>query len=265
MKNKKNLVLFVFLIILMFISACTNKIAKSNSQDIPIEITQPTQERTKDLSANIVIEGVSDIPTDYVNFPSIMIENTGDYPISMSIDVGIISYNNVLHKSNNVIFLSGTDSIETIYPGEKLRGKLNYAYTEEFRHNWKIKVDLRNGASADIIATAIKCLSVSCDDEQQQIREPPKQAIPWEEFFEECKKKYPSTQWNNPSLAEKFTDECERDYAKEFVLLDWCDKIKDRAIQQECYFNIAVVRRDPGICQAFFIGGEKTDCLRSVR
>ena len=138
-------------------------------------------------------------------------------------------------------------------------------YEEDTQHNWRLVVELRNGASAKIIASDTKCLSRSCDDVIEIKRPEMKQQIPWDEFFAECKKKFPENQFKTPALGEKFTDECEKDYASEYGLLEWCDKVKDRALEEQCYIGVAIARRDPSVCQSLLIGDRREDCFRSVR
>lgn len=257
------LILFVFALLL---SGCTTtpKTGSQSKELVVVEtLSKQTSPESSPFSANVVIEDPSQ-DKENVGWPSIMVENTGTYPIDVSIDVSVMKGSTIIDKQNNVIFNAGDNSIRQIYPGEAVKGTLNYLYQEDVQHDWKLKVDLRNGASAKIIASDTVCLAFSCYDlpsEREPVEE--KEIVAWDTYFEECRQKYPQGQWNNGALAQKFTDECIRDYAVEFVLLEECEQIKDYALEDECYFKLALARDDSGVCDLLF-GDQKIRCIRSV-
>src|SRR3989344_6151908 len=256
--------IIIALILLFVISACNTSPSNTLSQNNNQQVIQ----QESSFSAKVSIEDPNQIGDDTVNFPSITLENTGSNTIYLSIDVSVLRREELLDKANGVLFMTGAggDFIQTLIPGEKVKGQLNYAYQKEIKHNDKLKVEIRNGRSATVITEDVICLSNSCDDivRTQLVPKKKEPFVEWEVFLTECRTKWSETQWKNPTLAQRYMSECQRDYGSKYGLVEYCDKIKDRMIQEECYFNVAIETGDGTICSKL-LGEKKSKCRNSAR
>ncbi|MDP4012947.1 MAG: cupredoxin domain-containing protein [Candidatus Nanoarchaeia archaeon] len=152
------------LVLLILLNGCASN---SNQLNVDEGASEPPIGK---LSASIEIKEIAEISSDTVNFPKITLENTGDLPIDISFEVSLLKGEEILDKATGVLFMSaiGSNFINEIMPGEKVIGTLNYANSEEIKHNFKLKIDLKNVASSNIIASVTKCLSRSCDDVEEK-------------------------------------------------------------------------------------------------
>ena len=94
--------------------------------------------------------------------------------------------------------------------------------------------------------------------------EEPKSVISWDEFFNQCRTRYPETRWNNPTLAQGYLDECESDYAEKYGLLEYCHKVDDLNMRDNCYLGVAIKKQDQEICRQYLTGSRKTECVKSI-
>ena len=212
-------------------------------------------------SAKLVIEDDSDSGT-YTHNPSIFIENTGSNIIKASIDVSILEGNKLLQKENNVLFLAGIgESIDEIYPGESVRGYLNYMDDKDTRYDWKLQVDLRNGASAKIITSDYACLNLGCEDIKNVKLKEVEELIPWEEYFEQCISGLAKTTY----LSNKnyYIDECESEYSVRFNLPEYCEKVDDFDKKTYCWKRLAVNNYNEEFCENLH-GVDNLECIRNV-
>ncbi len=81
--------------------------------------------------------------------------------------------------------------------------------------------------------------------------------VPWEDFFEECKAEYSKSIF----LANKnyYTDKCEKEYAKEFNLPEYCEKIADRDESENCWLALALQNNDINLCTPLKPSGTSAD------
>ena len=92
-------------------------------------------------------------------------------------------------------------------------------------------------------------------------------AVPWEQFFEECKAKYPPQYFKAP-LVYKWTDECEKEYAKTYNLPEYCEKVQDKEKLFNCWFQLATEWQNEKYCdklKGLVATDEVADCRGSVR
>ncbi len=81
---------------------------------------------------------------------------------------------------------------------------------------------------------------------KEKIAEEEKEIIPWETFLEECQAGYAKTIF----LSDKqyYTDVCEKEYAIEFNLPEYCEKLTDLTQIDNCWATLARHNKDDKYC-----------------
>ena len=265
---KLKLSLGILLISLIFLVGCSPKeyVCSDSSVVSSPEECGTTEVLSEDTglakhSAILIIEDPSDSEY-YTHEPSLFIENTGDSVIKISLDVSILDGDKLLQKDNNFLFLTGSiDSIDLIYPGESVRGYLNYMDDRETKYNWKLQVDLRDGSSAKIITSDYACLNLGCEDIKEVKLKEVEEVIPWEDYLEECTSKLAKTTY----LSNKnyYIDECESEYSVRFNLPEYCELVDDMSKSLYCWKRLAVNNGNEDFCDNLH-GADNLECIRNV-
>ncbi len=281
-------IIYVFLLFLLVISACNqNPYKREGNPEVqqpesqPPQTTEPQQiqeplvgqvgifVKASDVAYQVVrVKDVKRVGTSQVGknadgvyiLLDMMIQNDGTIPKTIDhsmfylVDNQKRIYSDDWADATNLVNMDRTDIyLEAIQPGVAFKGSLLFDVPKDVEGLQLAIVENPQGQGPIILIDL---------GSKVKVMAPEKKLVSWDEYFAECQKKFPPDQFK--VFKEKFTDQCEKEYASDFKLVEWCDKVKDYALQDECYMNVAIAKQDGEICNHFFTRENVVKCLRNV-
>jgi hypothetical protein len=231
----------ILLISLIFLVGCENP--ESNNSGLEEMDSRESLEQSYVPFEKIVVSGTGDRSTEYIELKEGPIEfhmlHTGDSNFIIQLldfDGEIVEF-----LANEIGVYSGEKVIRIDETGD-------YLFTVNANGQWEIIISDPRAPSEEIRVTL---------EEGSNTYEEPKEVLPWEEFLAECSSQFAKSIF----LSNKnyYTDKCEKEYAKEFNLPEYCEKIGDRSESENCWLSLALKNNDVELCMPLKTSGTSTD------
>lgn len=248
---KLKLSLGILFVSLIFLVGCNS--SESNNSELEGTVSQESLELTYVPFEKIVLSGTGDRSTEYLELKEGPIELRMLHSGDSNFIVHLLDFDGktVEFLTNEIGVYSGEKVIRIDKTGE-------YLFTVNADGQWEIIISDPRAPSEEIRVTL---------EESSNTYEEPKEVIPWEEFLDECSSQFAKSIF----LSNKnyYTDKCEKEYAKEFNLPEYCEKIDDRDESENCWLALALQNNDVELCTPLKASGTSTEspyqsCKRRV-